>query len=108
MALFDPNGAKSEADIQSEALRRARGDGWLADKYENKSRRGGPDTLFSRKGSHGRLQAIWIEFKRLGEEPGAQQVKRHGELRKSGFIVAWFDTVEGAMAFLTSHKNRPE
>lgn len=102
MRLFDPQGTKSEAEIQSEFLRRARDRGWVADKYENKSRKGGPDTLCSRS-IRRRLIAVWIEFKRFGDEPKEQQLKRHEELRDIGWDVAWFDNLEDALTYLDSN-----
>lgn len=102
MRLFDPQGSKSEAEIQSEFLKRARDRGWTADKYENKSRRGGPDTLCYRS-IRRRLITVWIEFKCFGEEPKEQQLKRHADMREVGWDVAWFDNLEDALAYLDSH-----
>lgn len=106
MRLFDPQGTKPEAEIQKEILKRACKLGWVADKYENKSRRGGPDLLFYRGFERSRgcvFVRAWMEVKRFGEEPTEQQLKRHLELRaQGGFKVAWFDNVEDAVDYLGS------
>lgn len=58
--------------------------------------RGAPDRMFGRDG-----EAILIEFKRPGEEPGAQQLKRHEELRECfGFRVYWTDSYSEACRIL--------
>lgn len=97
MQTFDPYGEKSEAEIQAEAFRRLRALGWTADKYENKSRVGGPDSLFSRLGKDGKVCAIWIEFKRLGKQPTTMQFKRHEDMRAEGWVVGWCDSVENTV-----------
>lgn len=58
--------------------------------------RGAPDRLFGRN-----RKSVLIEFKRPGEVPSAQQLKRHQELREDfGFRVEWTDNYEEACAIL--------
>lgn len=96
--------ARQEADIQSDFIQEANARGWYAFKSENKSKRGGPDTLCSRnKGMRGRLVllAVWIEFKKPGAPPPTrQQEKRHEELKACGYHVFWSSSVEHALQLL--------
>lgn len=101
MRLFDPQGKKSEAEIQTEFLKRANAAGWLAFKSVNVSKRGGPDTLCSRYANGNTLVAVWIEFKKVGAPPPTiQQTTRHEELRGCGYDVFWSDSVEHALEML--------
>jgi hypothetical protein len=58
--------------------------------------RGAPDRLFGRDGD-----CVLIEFKRPGEEPSLQQLKRHDELRRwFGLRVVWCDSYAVACQIL--------
>ena len=58
--------------------------------------RGAPDRLFGRDGG-----ALIIEFKRPGEVPSPQQLRRHKELRDDfGFRVEWTDSYQEACRML--------
>lgn len=58
--------------------------------------RGAPDRLFGRDGV-----SVLIEFKRDGEVPSIQQMRRHEELRRDfGFTVAWTDSYTEACSIL--------
>lgn len=72
----------------------ARSRGWLVEKVISLSRRGWPDIFLARKG-----RIVLCEFKRPGEEPTAQQAKRHRELRAAGVEVVWFDNLDKAKEF---------
>ena len=54
---------------------------------------GWPDRLFLIPGG----RALFIEFKKLGEEPEKIQLHRHDELRALGYEVEVHDTREGAI-----------
>lgn len=58
--------------------------------------RGAPDRLFGRDGI-----SVLIEFKRPGEVPSLQQMRRHEELRRDfGFDVYWVDEYREACRIL--------
>lgn len=78
-----------EKEIEGPATRYAEYQGWLEIKIAKSNKRGWPDRFFGRAGV-----AIFVEFKRPGEEPSPQQKKRHKELRGAGFRVYVIDNVE--------------
>jgi hypothetical protein len=58
--------------------------------------RGAPDRLFGRDGD-----CVLIEFKRPGEKPSSQQLRRRDELRRYfGFRVEWTDNYTDACNIL--------
>lgn len=61
--------------------------------------RGYPDRLVLAEGA----RAIFIEFKRPGEVPRKLQVYTHDWLRQLGFEVQVHDTIDGAMAAITTY-----
>lgn len=81
-------------DIERPLFEYARKRGWLCEKVISLSRRGWPDRFFARAG-----RIVLCELKAPGEEPTAQQLKRHRELREKGVEVVWFDNLEAAKAF---------
>lgn len=68
--------------------------GWLYEKVVSQSRRGWPDRMCAKKG-----RVVLLEWKRSGEEPTEQQLKRHRDLREYGLEVVWFNNLDAAMAF---------
>lgn len=56
-------------------------------------RRGAPDRLFIKEGRH-----VWVEFKRPGKEPDAQQRREHARMRRHGAEVHVIDSVEAGRA----------
>lgn len=84
-----------ESDIQGDAYDFAISRGWFAEKIEKARRKGFPDYIYIRRG-----RVIFIEFKKPGEEPNAQQLKRHKEMRDHGAEVFVVDTLEEAKRIL--------
>lgn len=82
---------ESEVERQGSdyALRR----GWYEVKIMRTSKRGFPDRFYARRG-----QIVLVEWKRLGEPPDPQQIRRHRELRAHGVEVHVIDSLEGAHA----------
>lgn len=84
-----------ERDIERPAHEFAKSRGWMAEKIMRTGRRGFPDHLFIRDGV-----TIYIEFKRPGELPSPQQLRRHAEMRKHGASVFVVDSLDEAMRLL--------
>jgi len=84
-----------EIEIERPACEFAESRGWFQFKIEKASKNGIPDRFFARNGL-----IILIEFKRPGEEPNAQQQKRHRELRKQGVPVFVVDNLDEAKRIL--------
>ena len=75
-----------------------RGQGGFQLKLNLQGQRGWPDRLFLVSGG----RAIFIEFKREGEELRPLQEYRHRELEKLGYRVYTCDSVASAKAILAS------
>ena len=84
-----------ESEIERPAHEFARSRGWFAEKIMRTGRRGFPDHIFIRNG-----RVIFIEFKRPGELPRPQQVKRHREMRCHGAEVFVIDSLDEAREVL--------
>lgn len=84
-----------EKEVERPAHDYAKSRGWFAEKIMRTGRKGFPDHFFARNGL-----IILIEFKRPGEEPTAQQQKRHRELRKQGVPVFVVDNLDEAKRIL--------
>lgn len=84
-----------EVEIERPACSFAESKGWFQFKIEKASKNGIPDRFFARNSL-----IILIEFKRPGEEPNAQQQKRHRELRKQGVPVFVVDNLDEAKRIL--------
>lgn len=84
-----------ETEIEQPARDYAVSRGWFADKIMRTGRRGFPDHFFARQG-----RVILIEFKRPGEPPKPQQLKRHKELRAHGVEVFVVDNLDDARRIL--------
>jgi len=78
-----------ESDLERAAMQYAEKRGWFEFKIEKASKGGLPDRFLSRFDRG----VILVEFKRDGEEPSAQQLKRHKELRDHGVTVKVFDNL---------------
>lgn len=76
-----------EIEDETRAVKQAVKHGYKVRKLAFVGVRGAPDRLFGRRG-----RAVLIEFKRIGEVPSVQQLRRHQELREDfGFSVHWTD-----------------
>lgn len=86
---------RERKDVEAPAIQYAERRGWWHIKITSPSLNGLPDDLFVRRGHY-----LWIEFKAPGEEPSAQQLKRHAEMCEKGMDVRWTDNLEQAMGWL--------
>jgi hypothetical protein len=94
MSKFYERSKLESSDVQGPAIVFAKMRGWFIEAIQSKSRNGFPDTFCARKG-----RIVLCEFKAPGEEPTAQQLLRHQQLREQGVEVVWFDNLEDAKAF---------
>jgi hypothetical protein len=89
-------GKRLEIVDEVKTVKQAVKHGWRVYKLMFVGVRGAPDRLFGRDG-----RAVLIEFKREGEVPSIQQMRRHEELRRDfGFTVEWTDRYEEACEIL--------
>lgn len=84
-----------EADIERAACHYAEARGWFQIKIMRASKNGFPDRFYARGG-----RVVLVEYKAPGEKPGAQQLRRHAELRAAGVEVHVIDNLEDARALL--------
>lgn len=78
---------KLEIEDETKTVKQAVKHGWKVRKLMFIGVRGAPDRLFGKDG-----RSILIEFKRPGETPSLQQLRRHKELTEDfGFTVDWTD-----------------
>ena len=92
---FDKPMSDLEADLQGDILDFAEVRGWFAIKVVSPSRRGVMDIYALRAGRH-----VWMEVKRLGEEPRLQQAKVAREMKAQGAEVYCVDSMERAREIL--------
>jgi len=84
---------EKEAEAKGNAYAKKRG--WWFCKFTSPGKKSVPDRLFIRRGRH-----VFIEWKREGEEPTPQQLKRHREMREHGAEVHWVDNLTDFMRIL--------
>lgn len=94
MKPFYEKSKRESKAIQAPAIAYAESRGWMITKFEGGSENGWPDVVAVRKGV-----VVFVEFKKEGEVPKAQQALRHQQLRDHGANVAWFDNLEDAKEF---------
>jgi hypothetical protein len=80
-------------DVEQPARVFAERRGWLFEKVQSASRRGWPDRFLARAG-----EIRLVEFKKPGEEPSEQQLKRHRDLAAKGIKVWVYDNLEAFKA----------
>ena len=90
-----------EADLEKAAVRWARARGWHSRKYRTAGRRAEPDRIFIRSG-----HVLFVEFKRVGNVPTAQQWLAIDDLRAAGADVVWLDSIEDFRAVLIDREAR--
>ena len=81
-------------DVEQPFVDYAISKGWLCEKVISLTRNGFPDRFLARAG-----RVVLCEFKRDGERPTPQQLRRHRDLRLFGIEVVWFDNLADAKAF---------
>lgn len=84
-----------ESKVEKEIREYAEATGWWQAKFVSPSKTAVPDRVFIRGG-----MVLWMEVKRPGEEPTAQQYYRMKEMKKYGAIVCWVDSFESAKEWL--------
>ena len=93
----------TERPLESELERKGNGfaelRGWWTCKFTSPGLRGVPDRIYSRV-ENGRPRVVFIEWKRPGETPTKQQLRRHQEMREHGLEVHWVDSYERACEIL--------
>lgn len=81
---------------ETRTVRQAKLHGWLVRKLTFIGVRGAPDRIFGKDG-----RGVVIEFKRRGEIPGPQQMKRLREMEDAfGLEAYWTDNYETACGYL--------
>ena len=93
-----PPRQRLEKDEEADARAAAKRLGYVVRKIIFADARGGPDRLFMRASPS---RTVWIEFKKAGERPSIQQVRRHEEMRAAGQEVYWVDNWEDALVVLS-------
>ena len=78
-----------ENPIEVDVTKYAKATGWYVRKIKWIGRCGAPDRFFAKNGF-----IVFIEFKRPGKKPNAQQKREHRRLRLSGVRVWVIDSVE--------------
>lgn len=71
-----------EKDVEEKWCKAARKAGWKAYKFSSPGNSSVPDRMFIRNGF-----VFFIEFKRPGGKPTANQFEEHKELRNKGMLV---------------------
>lgn len=84
-----------EIDLETDAVKWARRRGWYSRKFRAPGRRAAPDRIFVFQG-----RVLFIEFKRLGNEPTDQQREELDDLRKVGAHAIWLDSIEDFQAVI--------
>lgn len=84
-----------ESEIERPAKEYAKKRGWMVVKLMRCDINAMPDSLFMRRGI-----AMFIEFKKPGDDATVQQKKRHRAIRKQGIAVHVCDSLEMAHELL--------
>lgn len=73
--------------------------GGLCWKFTSPNMRGVPDRVVILPQG----KVVWVELKRPGAIPTAQQLRRHRELWKRGHAVVVLDSIESVDTFIQAH-----
>lgn len=84
-----------EKYVESEVVKAARLDGWMARRLQWRDARGAPDYLFIKNG-----RVVFVEFKSPGEKPRPDQIYEHNEIRAYGGEVHTVDSVPAGLKVL--------
>lgn len=82
-----------EKEIERPATFYAERRGWFEFKIMQASKRSIPDRFYARGG-----RLLFVEYKRPGEKPTRQQLRRHAEMREHGIEVHVIDNMDTAYA----------
>jgi hypothetical protein len=85
----------SEKKVESKSSDVARANGWFTRKYKSPSQSGVQDRIFVKDG-----MVVFIEYKRIGNEPTGLQCDDASQLRLHGGRVYWTNTVRGTKLIL--------
>lgn len=87
-----------ESKVQSNVIKMWRRCGWKCIKMETPTEKSWPDFMCLNSG-----RCVFIEFKKEGEEPTAQQLIRHQEIMDQGFEVYVIDRYQDGLELLRSY-----
>jgi hypothetical protein len=82
--------------VEGDVVDWAEKNGWLAWKLIIAGVRGSPDRWFFKDG-----RVVIMEFKKIGEHPEGQQLRRHRELAKAGHTVHIVRTFDEGVVLLS-------
>lgn len=89
-ATFLSKNIELEKFAESDATDFAEGHGWWTCKFTSPGLRGVPDRIYLRE-RIGIKRTVFVEWKKDGEPPSVQQLKRHREMRNAGAEVYVLD-----------------
>lgn len=79
----------AERDVEGDACKWAKKEGWLSYKFTSPSRRAVPDRVFIKDGI-----VVWVEFKKKGKKPTTLQNKRGRDISEHGGLWFWTDDLD--------------
>lgn len=88
-----------ESALEKKGNAYAESRGWYVMKFVSPGKRAVPDRLYLRV-KDGVARTVFIEWKRPGEEPTAQQYKRGRDIMAHGAEWYWADNMEKAIEIL--------
>ncbi len=91
----------SEKNVEKTAIRWARGHGWFSRKYSSPSRKGVQDRIFVKDG-----RVVFIEYKKVGNEPTDLQCDDALDLMDHGGEVWWTNTPIGTKWILEGENGK--
>lgn len=86
---------ESESKVENKSCDVARAHGWFTRKYKAPGRIGVQDRIFVKD-----RRVVFIEYKRIGNEPTGLQCDDASDLREHGGQVYWTNTVRGTKEIL--------
>ncbi len=85
----------SEKKVEKKSCDVARANGWFTRKYKSPAQNGVQDRIFLKDGA-----VVFIEYKRVGNEPTDLQCDEAEQLLNHGAEVYWTDTERGTKQIL--------
>jgi len=86
---------ESEKKVEKKSCDVAKVNGWFTRKYKSPAQKGVQDRIFAKDG-----MIIFIEYKRVDNEPTGLQCDDAAQLRLHGGKVYWTNTVRGTKSIL--------